>query len=451
MRGYDLAVFLVGSPSYTFASAASSVARLAESFAIAEAVALYSRFAKQDAEKVRSFAGRVLGLDLKLEEQPRDLKGSLEAARQLLRGRRAVAVPTSGSLLGAVSLSIAASVEGADVAHVLFPFGPWTGLFYPYVPRYLQPVQLLGSPPMPRRPELNADAARQYLEELKGLPRLRKRIAEICLELNLSLPQSWVNDDSVPALSLELRDKVEEGVLRTELALRTPTASLTVCRLREFKAGKEVRVESFSLPSFPPPNPKHLREFLGKLLTALAKKSCDPPEEAHQFLGFSVLDLDPGARYVVDTNMVYRGLHNYARPGGPSILLPYCVHAEVLNKVAESKGPCGALKAEILLMAYEVLEAYAGRIPSAPSWCDVSIPSVDPELVKGATLLTADKRAFELWSRLALAKYAEVRYVSQEDFRGAEESEAHYAAIQLAALARELASLSGSGAGAKNA
>lgn len=438
---YELAVFLVGSPSYTFEAAASAVGRVAESFELGEAVVLYSRFARQEAERLSAFARRVFEIDLKLEEQPSDLGAAVARARQLLKGRRSIAVPTSGSLLGAVALSIAASEERADIAHILFPFGPWTGLFYPFVPRYLQPIQLLGSPPQPRRPELDWEAAREYLEgELRGWPRLRRRVAEVCLELNLSLSQAWVNDTSVPSLFIELSERPHGDAVRVDLNLRTLTESVSVATLRELKGGVGAKPESFRVQAFPAPDAEIFAELSRRILTALARKACSPPEWLYRFLGFSVLDLDPHGRYVVDTNLVYFGLHNYARPGGPSILLPYCTHAEILSKVAESKGACKEIEAEILLMAYEVLEAYAARIPSAPSRCDVSVPSIDPELLKGSTVLTGDRRAFELWSRLALAKYTKLRHVSHSDFRSAGESEAHYAAIQLAALVKELAS-----------
>lgn len=441
--GYELAVFLVGSPSYTFESAASSIARVAESFELGEAVILHSRFARQEAERLRAFARRVFALDPKLEEQPSDLRSALARAQQLLRGRRSIAVPTSGSLLGAVALSIAASIEQSDIAHVLFPFGPWTGLFYPFTPRYLQPIQLLGSAPPPRQPKLDGVAAREYLEsELRGWPRLRRRIAEVCLELNLSLNQAWVNDTSTPPLFVELSDKLEDNTVRVDLVLRTFTESVNVATLRELKDRREAKLESFRVQAFPPPDVKMFAELSRRILTALARRACKPPEWLYRFLGFNVLDLDPHGRYVVDTNLVYFGLHNHARPGGPSILLPYCTHAEILSKVAESKGACKELEAEILLMAYEALEAHAARIPSAPSRCDVSVPSIEPELLKGSTILTGDRRAFELWSRLALAKYTRLRHVSHTDFRSADESEAHYAAIQLAAIVRELASSS---------
>lgn len=131
-------------------------------------------------------------------------------------------------------------------------------------------------------------------------------------------------------------------------------------------------------------------------------------------------------------------MHNAAKAGGPRILVPYCVHAEVLNKVAESKRSCERLTAEALLLAYEVLEANAGRVPSMPYKCDVAIPAVEPELIRDALILTSDRRAFELWSRLALSKYARIALVEDEVFRSPNTSEAHYALLQLAAMLCEL-------------
>jgi len=440
VAGYDVAVFLVGSPSFTFQSAASSVARVLECFEVGECVAYYSAFAKREAERVREFAGRVAGAELELRPLPRGLREAAETLRSELEGRRGLAVPTSGSLLGAVALTVAACRTGASVGHVLFPFGPWRGLFYPYVPRYLQPIQVLGERAQVRGPNLDWDGALRYLgERCAAWPRLLRRVAEVCVELNRSLPQAWVDSSELPALALELRVGVEEGRLVRRLLLKTGVSTVELLRLPARRVREEVSAPTRSWVVDARSDRRLFEEFASHALAAVAgAERCEDVGWLYRLVGFELLDL-PEGRYVIDTNLVYQGVHNLARPGGPAILVPYCVHAEILNRVAESKRECDRLAAEALLLAYELLEWYASRVPSEPYRCDVSIPAIDPELVRGSTVLTSDRRAYELWRRMALSSYARVEYAGGERFRGADEAEAHFALIQLAAILVELA------------
>ncbi|MEM1509204.1 MAG: hypothetical protein QXY49_00630 [Thermofilaceae archaeon] len=446
MQKYDYAVLLIGSPNLTFQAAASTVARLLESFEIDKISAFYSGFAEQEALKVVRFAKMLFDKDVELVKLPTDLQEAITVLEQALKQGKAIAIPTSGSLLGAVSLTLAASRTGSDIGHVLFPFGPWTGLFYPYVPRYLQPMQVLGDHPAPRLHSFNKDMAVAYLDGEAGdftQSRLLKRLARICVDFNLSLQRLWINDSEIPKLVLELSEEMIEDKWLTRLLLKTFTSTLELCRLREVKLKRGVTPSPRRVGIEADPQLKRelFAEFTGQAFAAIARAQspCRGLEWMYKLAGFSVLDLKPGETYLIDTNLVYQGVHNTAKAGGPRVLIPYCVHAEVLNKVAESKHYCEKLTAEALLLAYEVLEAYAGKVPSMPYKCDVAIPAVEPELIKNALILTSDRRAFELWNRLILSKYARIALVEEGFFRPPNLSEAHYALLQLAAMLCELA------------
>ncbi|MEM1853203.1 MAG: hypothetical protein QXR56_05890 [Thermofilaceae archaeon] len=444
MAGYELAVFLVGSPSFTFQSAASSLARALEAFPIGECVAFYSAFAKREAERVSRFVKRLFDVDLELRQMSRDLGEALNTFQSFLSRGKALAVPTSGSLVGAVALTLASARTGADVGHVLFPFGPWTGFFYPYVPRYLQPMRVLGDPPEPARRAFSRDGAVEYLEEEAPFPtRLLKRIASLCVDLNLSLPQTWVNDYSTPKLALELVEAVEGGELSKTLYLSTTAGLVPVCELARLPVKGEAptaRVRK-SISVHPPPDRRLFEDFAAEALSAIAwgEPRCREVGWLYRLVGFEMLDLGQDERYLIDTNVIYSGVHNVVRLLGPRIHVPYCVHAEVLNRVAESRKACERLLAEALLMAYEVVEAFASKVPSTQYKCDISIPSIDPELIKDLTVLTADKRAYALWRKLAISRYTNVKLMDDGMFRPASEGESHFALIQLAAILCELA------------
>ncbi len=456
----DKAVFVLGSPSHTFESGASSIARVLESFRVGEVEVFYSGFAEAEAQRLRGFINGLFGVEVSLRPLPGTLSEAVDVLVKELTAD-SLAVPTAGSVLGAVALTNAADRVGARIAHVMFPFGPWSGFFYPYIPRYLQPILVLGDPIDATLNRFDARNAENFLGTRDNAyinTKLSRAIARACLKLNASLQGAWVNDASVPELTLELREELGEKDVLCSVYLRTPTSSVKVCDLA--KTPRQQGLRGLPVPASMQQSVKasigtgsHSREALQRLLLeafymlAGGRDACLRRYEAYKeeafkknlaelydLLGFEVLNLDPHGVYVVDTNMVYRGVHNLARPGGPRIIVPYCVRYEVLDKLARSKSPCMKYQLICVRLALEMLENYASRVPSNPVNCDMAIPAVDPELLKGATILSADRHAVDLWEGMVLSKYTEIKYVAEESFRRATTPEAHYAVIQLAAM-----------------
>lgn len=123
MQKYDSAVLLIGSPNLTFQAAASAASRLLESFEIDKLSAFYSGFAEEEASKIVRFMKMFFDKDMELTKLPTDLREAVTVLEQVLKQGKAIAVPTPGSLLGAVSLTLAAAKTGSDIGHVLFPSG----------------------------------------------------------------------------------------------------------------------------------------------------------------------------------------------------------------------------------------------------------------------------------------------------------------------------------------
>jgi len=456
---FDKAAFVLGSPSFVFESAASSIARVVESFGVEEAVVFFSEFAQEEALRVQRFAERLFGVKVSLKPLP----GSLGEAKETLAGaltKDSVAVPTAGSVLGAVALTHAADRVGASIVHVMFPFGPWTGLFYPYVPRYLQPILVIGRAEVKPR-AFDAKQAENFLGDKDNTyitTKLSRALARVSLKLNSSLRDLWVNDTRVPELALELCDEVGEKSVSHSVYLKTPQSSVQVCKLAETPRQPEAR----TLPLLPQMQKSTRclvgtgsasreavqRLFLEAFYTlASGREACLRSRDAsreqafksslgelYSLAGFELLTLNPYGVYVVDTNLVYMGIHNLVRPGGPRIIVPYCVRYEILDKLTHSKSPCARYTVLLAKLALEALEGQASRLPSNAASCDMAIPAVDPELLKGATLLSADRLAVDLWKSMVLSRYTEVKLVRREDFRPATGAELHYAVAQLAAM-----------------
>lgn len=455
---FDKVVFVLGSPSFTFESAASSVVRVLEAFKVDSVEIYYSSFAEEEARLVQRFARMLFGVEPHILTLPASLSDAVSTLRQALSGD-SLAVPTPGSILGAVALTRAADEKGSRLAHVMFPFGVWTGFFYPYVPRYLQPIFLLGSQPLitVRARSFNAQAAKNFLDDQENryiTTRLRKGIAQVSLKLNEALPDAWVNNLSIPEIALELRDEVVGENIVSTLYLKTTNASVKVCKLKKLRRQPDVRAlpapsqsNTRAVISVSSPTRELVTDFVAKAFYALAggKEKClRKPEaekgfkagisEVYRLAGFELLNLDSKGTYVLDTNAVFYGVHNLARQLGPRLVVPYCVRYEVLNKLARSKSPCMKYHTLLARMALEVLESYASRLLSDAIDCDMAIPSIDPELVKGDAIISADRNAVEIWRSMALSRYASVRLVSEEDFKPAEGPAIHFAMLQLASF-----------------
>lgn len=142
-------------------------------------------------------------------------------------------------------------------------------------------------------------------------PRLLKRLARICVDLNLSLQRPWVNDSYVPKLLLELSGEAIGDKWTARLLLKTATSTLELCRLLELNLKKRVILppRRISVEADPQLNRELFAEFAGQALAAIAQvqSPCKGLEWMHKLVGFSVLDLKPDETYVIDTNLVYQG------------------------------------------------------------------------------------------------------------------------------------------------
>ncbi|MEZ0346306.1 MAG: hypothetical protein ABWK01_07135 [Infirmifilum sp.] len=457
---FDKAVLVLGSPSFTFESGASTLTRVLESFDVKSVEIFYSRFAELEAKRLQYFASKLFNLEVNISPLPNLLSQAVEALEKVTT-RDSLVVPTAGSLLGAIASTHVADKIGARILHVMFPFGPWSGFFYPYIPRYLQPIVALGGAVETSYRPFDAKKAESFLGDTENIyitTKLGRAIARISLMLNTSLRDLWVNDVSTPELTLELRDDISEKELSINVYARTTTHAQLLCNLAKVERHQAVK----SIPTLNTTG-SHARASIGTgsasldafhrfvsevfYLLAGGREKCLGRKtvegegflkgilnEMYTLTGFELLSLDPKSRYVIDTNVVYKGIHNVARPGGPRIIIPYCVRYEVLDKLARSKSPCSKFYMQFVRLALEMLESYASRIPSNPVNCDMAIPAIDPELIRKAVILSADSHAVDMWKEMVLSKYTLITPVTRNMIRPASGAELHYALIQLAAF-----------------
>ena len=365
----------------------AGLGRVWERFGIDRVVLVVSPLARRECvERVRYWAGLLVGEDaVRAVEAP--APGDPDAVARLGKvlgdhGDGVVLVSAASRWLSA-ALALAASRRGCSIVYVSFYFGPWTGLVYPYTPWRLEPLYVLhGSPPariMDGGAAARAPPAWEADVLLGKLPPLRAAVAEAarrlnaaysggCRRLRLSLPQGEAVDvdpgdpGSVAAAAEKLSQAIAEAARSSKMRrLLSLAASTGVAELRGL----------------------------------------------------------PGAgRLLVDTSLVYYGVHLY-RWEGADIAVPECAASEVQRRFAEAvkagRLATGgdAADAAAYLGLLDLLGSGAPMVPTPPGDCDTALVKTDPLLLRDAVLATADDGAYRYWSMHPASRLAaEVAKVS---------------------------------------
>ncbi|MGB9787129.1 MAG: hypothetical protein ACPLRJ_07735 [Infirmifilum uzonense] len=440
---YDRALIVLGSAAYVFEAGVSSVLRVLESFSV-EGVDLYaSGFAVKEAERVRDVVARLTGVEVRVSEAPQDYRKAYQLFRDGLSGS-SIAVPTAGSAASIIGLTMAAAEKGALVAHVYFPFGPWTGMFYPFVPRYIQPVQVSKPPGSLGGVKVDWEKARALMGEL-GWPRLWEMLGGLALRLNELDAELYVSSDlpDYPMLTLRVRSGVFGGRASTQLSLILGVKELMKTELwgkdADQRLPKPAEEKCCSIAT-PQMTRKSLKKFLEIALSHLARaenfeEDISRVEDCFwRLLGFRVLKLEGMEDVIIDTNLVYNGIHLTAQGYRGRIMIPYCVMVELLNKRSQAKTPLSKLCEHTVFLAFEALLRSAYLIPSDTWFCDAVLPRLDPLTLEKATLVTADKASYELWNNMYRNLKVKAMLIDENSYSRPDTATLHHAMLTLYAV-----------------
>ncbi len=253
------------------------------------------------------------------------------------------------------------------IVHTEFYFGEWLGLSYPYTPRRLEPIAILYPVPQNLPSGVRLERVPSELRKLvEGLPPLRRSVAEIAKELNLA------SEGRVLAPGAK-----KCGVLKVCFSDRCFEADL--CSEDE----------------------------VAQLLDDVLRELSIEDEEVRALLGFRY-PLRMDRKMLVDTSLIYRGIHleAFANPG--SVAIPHCTVAEIVRRVAESLKKRGNAKDVLAYLALRDALSTSTIVPTPPPPCDTAIPCMDPMLAINVVLATTDKGAYRLWKALPISRIAEV-------------------------------------------
>lgn len=488
---YDIAIFLIGTSNNLYEASVSSILRIVETFQPKTVYVIYSAFAKKIVDQVLEFVKQFYREEYFVDpyKLPKIADLPKEVERMLLsfKGCSVLLVPTAGSVTSIIYFVHYATLHNIDIAHVVFPYRYWTGLYYPFVPRYLQNIILISNHNVNLSDiELTNILERNFneLKICKNFPELYKEIGRISYEINRKWRNPAVGLIEPPDLCINIQvesDKslrislVLDNVIIDSFSIDVPNIKKYVNELKNILHGvssssiaKKYRIVIKWPESIRTSNSIDIRlctsdqdleqsliTFLAMFLLGLhvlreGEHSEDPKQsvkkllrDLHQvryMLGLYNINIEEDTNIVIDTNMIYRGIHNYASQLKNRLYVPYCAEVEILLRISESKDLVSKFLGHFLYYALDVLKFYSNYLPTLPERCDFSIPKVDPDMIKGFTVMTGDRSAYELWSGLAFSKYVNLKYVSENDLQKVSGddigvlSRIHFAIIQLYAL-----------------
>ena len=144
------ALVLFGSSTDLLESSFSSTLRLVESFDIDSVKILYSSFAEDQCIKLKELLQKVLKGECITIASEQINESGYETQFDRLIDSNTILSPTSGSKFYAFVSTKIAVEKNTTIIHTMFPFGPWKGMFYPFVPRFFQPVKTINGDIQPQ-------------------------------------------------------------------------------------------------------------------------------------------------------------------------------------------------------------------------------------------------------------------------------------------------------------
>ena len=416
------AVFLIGASSDIFESSVSSILRTVETFDVDSITIFYSSFAKRYVSLIRNFfEENSILTHIKWENIELDENGYEEQLKSVL-DHNTVFCPTAGSRYYTISGSVLAQSKGATIVHIMFLYGPWHGMYYPFVPRFLQQLKIMNGPLAPSKKigniitEEQAARLKKYWEDSFRSRSISRRAGREALSLNLNDTRNYLTNNDIVNLPILMSENGEVTIGKVQ-------DEKTCLRLKISGNPQKCHVEYEDKGSFISiPDDENMRDgfiesFIGRALFG-REKSRRPKKEKISFenlysiLGFTSLkassidhnkhsleEISAGSRgIIVDTNLVYRGI---LLDKNVKKMIPYCTYVEIANKRTDLlKTKLESLDkfyADLLWESLTELMETSTIIPTETFFCDGVIPMIDPLLIKNCVLLTHDMGAYNHW------------------------------------------------------
>jgi hypothetical protein len=379
--------------------------------------------------------------------QPVEISRAVDIVKSVVSGCEEVCVDVSSGSRLEVATAIAAFTQlgSAKIFYTSFAWGPWKGLFYPLTPKPLQRVYFLApgqSPPKPSTAVFQASAGDLLALAFAG-PELRRRVAEAQYNINKQLDSLCYADSE----GFECSCRGLEAVIYTGSTPAIRGEARDYCSWSDTVNAVAGVVDGFESRRDRLRNEQ--RKALELLLRVsglyqLAVDECSYGcEDCRGVLFMDCAARGLGGRVIVDTNVVYGGIHTQLweyMEQRYSIAIPYCALLELYSHEAQTRDAYEKLRSEVAhILLAEVSELKLPvdyRIVQRPCEVGMALESSPREVLATADV-AANRRVFRDVKREAVlltpTPLHKTRLLHSEISRKA--SYAYYAIAQLKALA----------------
>ncbi|ARM74759.1 hypothetical protein [Acidianus manzaensis] len=363
------AIIPIGSPIKVFETAVTTILRTAETYTD-NILILYPPFTSPYVKDIIEFLSQITSLKIEIKQIDYRIKD--EEIDKIL-SEADLLIPSASSVIYIIKLVERATKLGIKIDHIMFPFGAWYTLYYPFIPRFIVPF-LSGK--KETKHIVNYEKANKSIDHwLKGRE-LSKIIAKISLEFNAKENKNYsINDEVNICIGEDLKLKDDNNCL---IKLNKKGLFLNDVKTTP----KEILEKTFH-------DTESLPFILGfyNIKAKIDEKEYDIRELLRKFRGI-----------VIDTNLIYNGIVFY-----PDIqtYLPYCAYIEIANNKSSFKKTKTKQIANDLAWIYvQELMNRSTIIPTPVFFCDAIIPMIDPLLIKDTLILTSDQSALNHWKNV---------------------------------------------------
>lgn len=418
------ALVLFGSSTDLLESSFSSTLRLVESFDIDSVKILYSSFAEDQCIKLKELLQKVLKGECITITSEQINENSYETQFNELIDSNTILSPTSGSKFYAFVSTKIAVEKNTTIIHTIFPFGPWKGMFYPFVPRFFQPVKTINGDIQPQEKVRNIfgneEAVKKsisgFTNQKLGASKISFRVGNMALKLNLNDPLNYY--DGTPNVStslgiskngaMSLNKSDPDSIIKFQFENKAKNFNLSYSKDGEFR---QIEWGVFK-------DMKNLIKIaidadLENLNKDNSGRNAISPADIIGLLGFEDIKVegenlrerpvenlgDQVKGIVVDTNLVYSGILMYK---SMKMMIPYCTYVEIANRRSEllKYDPDNRIKYVYGTFLWESLTELMNRnqmLRTEAFFCDGVIPMIDPLLIKDCAIVTRDEGAYRHW------------------------------------------------------
>lgn len=414
------AVVLFGSSTDLLQSSLSSVLRIVESFNLEEIIILYSPFAEKqcrELESVLTESLREIGISLRCEKIDAKL---YEKHLSDIIDENTILSPTSGSRFYAFAAMKIAVEKKATVVHTMFPFGPWRGMFYPFVPRFIQPIRIMAGnlKPDDQARDIFSDRFREtmnkYLDKKFNSSKISKRVCALSMNMNCIHTRNYHDGNGNGEISLHINSEgvlslnsdQSDALLSLKLNGQDSTFQILYREGDQLLSKREGEKDSDFFKNV-------FKKVFGFSSYKGESRAFISFNDIYGILGFGDIEAEGENNenasleeisyktkgVVVDTNLIYSGILMYK---DVKMMIPYCTYVEIANKRSDlfkhdEESRFTNIYGRFLWESLTELMEHNQVLKTEAFFCDGVIPMIDPILIRDCAIITNDEGAYRHW------------------------------------------------------